>query len=156
MKKEWIMRFYRLCAAFAALLLLAVLPIRVSASTSGADLVTTMSGGCCGSYGPVSYTATVTNKGPDAAQNLVVTDTYGPARFVSLGWTFGIASCTYPPVGGIACKAGSLASGGVAYLTVTVRPMCLGGNQLLSNNATASASNANTSSAGITRRCSAP
>jgi uncharacterized repeat protein (TIGR01451 family) len=143
------MRLSRLFAALAALLLLAVLPTHVSAGTS-ADLATTMSG-CCG-----SYTVTVTNYGPAAAQNLVVTDSYIPARFLSVTGLFGVA-CTTPAVGGyapIVCTTGSLASNAVVKVTMNLQPLCVGGhNQLLSNSATASATNASTSNARVVGRC---
>jgi len=133
----------------------------VATTSSEADLATTMvATGIPNNWGSVvSFTATVTNKGPDRAVNVVVTDTWTTlSTFTSVIWPFGVASCTTPPHGGrgsIVCKAGSLAPGGVVKLTVNLRAECFH-NQFLANTASATSSTpdpnpANNTASGVLR-----
>src|SRR6266542_6790695 len=82
----------------------------------------------------LTYTINVVNNGPNAATNVVVTDTL-PA-----GVTFGSSSpsCVEAPVGTLTCSLGGLASGANKSLTiqVTVLPSATGP---LTNTATVSA-----------------
>lgn len=95
----------------------------------GANLVTTMSAssGTILSGHSVSYTITVTNKGPLDAASLTFTDTLPSlTAFQSFaapsGWT-----CTTPAVGGsgmVSCTADALSSGADAQFTLTINVPC--------------------------------
>lgn len=117
---------------------------RTATTTTEADLATTMTSTGWGSYRfPVSFTTTITNNGPYPAQNVVVGDSFIPATFTNVVWTFGVGSCTTPPPGGvgtITCTTGSLAPGGVAKLTVNLVTRCWSLGQFLTNTATATSS----------------
>ncbi|MFG2819837.1 CARDB domain-containing protein [Kitasatospora sp. NPDC048365] len=76
----------------------------------------------------LTYTVTVRNNGPTAAEGVVVTDTV-PAngRFVSAATSRG--SCVTPPVGStdsVTCTVGTLASGGTVTVTLVVRALGTG------------------------------
>lgn len=63
----------------------------------------------------LNYTVTVTNNGPDTAENVVVTETL-PA-----GMTFvSTSGCAEDPVGVPTCSLGTIASGNMASFTVSV------------------------------------
>ena len=117
---------------------------RAGSTTTEADLATTMTATGWGSYRfPASFTTTITNNGPDPAQNVVVSDSFIPATFTNVVWTFGVGSCTTPPLGGvgtITCTTGSLAPGGVAHLTVNLVTRCWSLGQFLTNTASATSS----------------
>lgn len=112
-----------------------------AATSSEADLVMTMAASGLAAPGePVSFRATVTNDGPDTAQNVVVTDTSIPTTFINVTWPFGVASCTTPRLGGvgtITCNAPSLAPGFSLTLTVNLRARCWSNGQAVWNGATA-------------------
>jgi uncharacterized repeat protein (TIGR01451 family) len=89
----------------AALALLAVAlawPVSASAANPSADLATTLSGSPAHAYGYVYFRITVTNNGPDAADNVVITDATPPRS------TFYCASGTSSACGavpaGVTCK----------------------------------------------------
>jgi endo-1,4-beta-xylanase len=95
----------------------------------GANLVTTVSAssGSIGSGKPLTFTATVTNQGPNDAANLTFTETT-PATTLLMsfaapaGW-----SCTAPAFmtgGMVSCAAANLANGASAQFTMTVRTSC--------------------------------
>jgi hypothetical protein len=87
------------------------------------------------------FTVTVTNNGPDAAQNLVVTDNFQAANFAGFTWPFpNSCTTTTPPRGGtIVCTAGSLDLGQHVTLTVTLKAACFH-NQIMFNGASATSS----------------
>jgi uncharacterized repeat protein (TIGR01451 family) len=72
----------------------------------------------------LTYTLTVDNFGPSAAEDVVVTDTL-PA-----GVIFGAASATQGScaelLGSVRCELGTIASGAAATVTITVTPMTTG------------------------------
>ncbi|MGW6918242.1 RCC1 domain-containing protein [Kitasatospora sp. NPDC054939] len=80
----------------------------------------------------LTYTVTVRNHGPAAAQGVVLTDKLpGAARFVSAGTSTG--TCTTPPVGTsdtVTCALGTLAAGATATVTVTVRVVSAAGREI--------------------------
>ncbi|HEX9984262.1 MAG TPA: DUF11 domain-containing protein [Thermoanaerobaculia bacterium] len=72
----------------------------------------------------VSFQLTIGNAGPDAAENVTMTDILpGDLTFVSLNQTSGpVLSCTTPAVGAggtITCTTASLATGAIATFTLT-------------------------------------
>jgi uncharacterized repeat protein (TIGR01451 family) len=111
---------------------------RIEVVASSADLSLTKSD----SPDPVTvgqeltYTITVSNAGPDAAQNVSVTDTL-PA-----GVTFGSASASQGTCSGTAtvtCSLGTIAASGSATVTIKVTPTAAG---TLSNTASVSSTTA--------------
>lgn len=91
----------------------------------------------------ISYTLTLTNAGPNAAANVVVTDVL-PASllFVSITTPAGF-SCTTPAVGAngtITCNAATLANGATATFTLTVRVASGSTSGSVTNSASASSS----------------
>jgi uncharacterized repeat protein (TIGR01451 family) len=67
---------------------------------------------------PLTYTVTVTNKGPDAAPNAKVTDTLNhPASVVSVKSTQGTCTKTLP----MTCQLGTVKAGGKVTITVKVK-----------------------------------
>ncbi|MBV8954549.1 MAG: DUF11 domain-containing protein, partial [Solirubrobacterales bacterium] len=72
---------------------------------------------------PLTYTITVSNHGPATAANPVVTDVFGAAvKIVSMHAAGG--SCS--KVRSVVCKLASLASGGVARITIVAAPETVG------------------------------
>jgi uncharacterized repeat protein (TIGR01451 family) len=128
----------------AVLAFVALPALPASADTPSADLATTMEATGNAIFGDyVSFTATVTNEGPNHAEDVVVSDNFLPATFagVSASAPSG-ASCTGPPVGGIGtitCTTRVLAPGRAMKITVRLRSRALH-NQLLSNAANAASS----------------
>jgi large repetitive protein len=121
-------------------------PAARATTTPSADLATTMSPTRGFTYygSPVNFTATVTNNGPAAAQNLVVTDNFSVATFRNVSWSVpsGAASCTHPPFGGhgtITCTTGALQPGQAMSIIVGLTARCFP-NQLMGNSATATSS----------------
>jgi len=108
--------------------------VRSSQRTPEADLATTMSPtrGFTNYGNRVSFTATVTNEGPNTAQNVVVTDSFFTASFVSVSGP----GCTPPP---ITCTTASLAPGHSITITVGLVVRAIH-NQLMGNSATATSS----------------
>jgi len=91
----------------------------------------------------INYTLTLTNAGPNAAANVVVTDVL-PASllFVSITTPSGF-SCTTPAVGAngtITCNAATLANGATATFTLTVRVASGSTSGSATNSASASSS----------------
>jgi uncharacterized repeat protein (TIGR01451 family) len=84
---------------------------------------------------PVTYTVTVSNVGPSAAQGITLTDTFTKnAGYVSFTVTHGVLSCTAKPAKGtVICTLGSLAVGDYASVTIIVKPTAKG---TLTNTAT--------------------
>ena len=72
----------------------------------------------------LTYTVTVTNLGPSAATNVVMTDTLpGGVNFVST--TSSQGTCT-PGAGSVTCSLGALAMNGSATVTIVVTPTAAG------------------------------
>lgn len=85
--------------------------------------------------GNVTYTLTVTNNGPGAANNVVVTDTLpGSATFVSATPSQG--ACPAPAGGVLTCNLGAINNGLNATITVVATPTATG---TLTNTASATA-----------------
>jgi len=84
---------------------------------------------------PVTYTVTVSNVGPAAAQGITLTDTFSKnAGYVSVTVTHGALSCMAKPAKGtVICTLGSLAAGDYASLSIVVKPTAKG---TLTNTAT--------------------
>lgn len=90
----------------------------------------------------LTYAITVTNSGPDAAENVSLSDTLPPGTtFVSLaspgGW-----SCTTPAVGAggtVACSNPILAVGSDVFTLTVAVPISTAGGTVLSNTATVAA-----------------
>jgi uncharacterized repeat protein (TIGR01451 family) len=103
----------------------------------GISKTTTSDGAAAGSS--IAYTITLTNNGPDAAANVVVTDTLAAELlFQSISVPAGF-NCTTPAVGAngtITCTAASMASGTTVMFTLVVQ---LTSNAVgpINNNATA-------------------
>jgi uncharacterized repeat protein (TIGR01451 family) len=104
---------------------------------------------------PVAYTITVTNNGPDAANEVIVTDTLPPSLlFQSITAAAGF-TCTTPAAGAtgtITCTGGPIANGATAVFTLntTVAPGATGS---ISNSVSVSSSNSDsngTNSTGTT------
>ena len=88
-----------------------------------ADVATTLVADVAGASpgDTVTYTVTVTNNGPDAATDVVATQTLpGTAVFVSA------PGCTGPVTNTLTCSAGTLANGASQVFTVQVQPQDLG------------------------------
>ncbi|MDP9193352.1 MAG: DUF11 domain-containing protein [Acidobacteriota bacterium] len=103
----------------------------------GITKTTTADGAAAGSS--IAYTITLTNNGPDAAANVVVTDTL-PAEllFQSISVPSGF-NCTTPAVGAtgtITCTAASMASGTTVTFTLVVQ-LTASAVGPINNNATA-------------------
>lgn len=76
---------------------------------------------------PLTYTITVTNKGPDAATNVVVTDTLpGTVNLVSTTPSAPTCDATVTSVTIVACDLGALIKGASATVTILVTPTVLG------------------------------
>ena len=93
------------------------------ASGPQADVATTLIADVAGVApgGTVTYTVTVTNNGPNAATDVVATQTLpGTATFVSA------AGCTGPVTNTLTCSVGTLANGASQVFTVQVQPQDLG------------------------------
>ena len=84
----------------------------------------------------LTYTLTLTNQGPDDAENLVLTDTLW-ASVDYLGSDLLGLPCPDPVDGELVCTLDQLASGDSATLTVWVTPMVV---ENVENHATLSAS----------------
>jgi uncharacterized repeat protein (TIGR01451 family) len=96
---------------------------------SSADLALAKSGSLSGTT--ATWTLTVTNAGPGAAQNVVVTDSL-PSRTTLASASPG---CTVPSAGTVRCSADSIASGGTASFTI-VTTLTGKGNGWITNSAT--------------------
>lgn len=104
--------------------------------TTLSDLTIVKSGPAAATFGrPFDYTVTVTNNGPDPAENLVVTDdlpngvTFNSATFAKSSPS-GSGSCAQAG-GTVTCNVGSLASGGTATVTVTINVTTTGTDDLV-------------------------
>ncbi len=84
--------------------------------------------------GPITYTITVTNKGPATAHNVVVSDPI-PASISSASATPSQGSCS----GSFTCDLGDIASGSSA--TITIHGTVSTGDSSVSNTASASSDN---------------
>ena len=71
--------------------------------------------------GTLTYTISVTNKGPSTANQVTVTNTL-PASFAFLSATSTQGTCSNANNGNIICSVGTLANGASATITVRVRP----------------------------------
>jgi uncharacterized repeat protein (TIGR01451 family) len=81
----------------------------------------------------VTYTVTVTNKGPDAAPEAKVTDTLNaPVRIVSVRTTQGSCTKTNP----MSCQLGTIPAGGEVTITVVVKHRRAGKGQVNAASAT--------------------
>jgi uncharacterized repeat protein (TIGR01451 family) len=114
-----------------------------SAKAASADLATTVSpNGWRMMMGPVTFTATVTNDGPDYADNVVISDNWsgGMSTFQSVSATAPSgASCTAPRVGTrgtVTCTTSSLAPDHSMTVRVTVRDMLIVARAPLEDTAT--------------------
>jgi uncharacterized repeat protein (TIGR01451 family) len=92
---------------------------------------------------PVAYTITVTNNGPDAASEVIVTDTLPPSLLFQSITPAATFTCTTPAAGTtgtITCTGGPLANGATAVFTLntTISPSATGS---ISNSASVSSSN---------------
>ncbi|MFD0277000.1 hypothetical protein ACFVHB_24265 [Kitasatospora sp. NPDC127111] len=80
----------------------------------------------------LTYTVTVRNSGPTAAENVTLTDTVpANARFVSA--TPGAGSCTTPPAGStdtVKCSLGTVASGASVSTTIVVKAVAGSGSTI--------------------------
>ena len=86
--------------------------------------------------GPLSYTVTVSNAGPDGATNVVVSDTL-PAGVTFVSTT----GCTNDPTGVPTCTLGNIAASGMASYTITVT-VDAGTTGTITNNASVSSDTA--------------
>jgi hypothetical protein len=130
---------------------------RASATSPSADLATTItpSGfGLMSNNFTLPIIVTVTNHGPDSADDVVVTDDWG-----SFSTWFSVAgpNCTSPHRGEVICTTPSLLAGDSITISLTVRVL-LFHNQLFSDSATATSStpdlNTANNSASVVRRIS--
>lgn len=135
-----------LIPALAASAIVAAPALPASASAPSADLATTISpAGSRLVMGPVTFTITVTNKGPNYADKVVVSDNwFGWASFQSAGATATAGtSCSAPPVGTrgtVTCTTSSLKPGDSMTMWVTVRAELLTARGILQDTATATSS----------------
>lgn len=97
-----------------------------------ADVALTMTGSVAPIYvgGDLTYTITVTNRGPYGATNVVVTDTL-PASVTFISATPSQGSCTNI-AGVVTCNLGVLTNGASALITILVSPTAVG---LITNSA---------------------
>jgi uncharacterized repeat protein (TIGR01451 family) len=126
--------------------------LSASAASPSADLATTMrayGSNVLGGYD--FYAITVTNSGPDAASDVIMTDniplsmwTRYPTTFVRVGSNSTFAplpqsvSCTTPRVGStgtVSCTTGSLASGAAMTVWIEIRTGFYINNQLFADTA---------------------
>jgi len=91
--------------------------------------------------GTLTYTATITNNGPDAASGVAFTDTLPAVTFVSVSATQG--SCAQS-LGVVSCSIGALANAASATVTMVVTPTAAGA---LSNTASVTATESDPSAA---------
>ena len=90
----------------------------VDLSSTSADLGVTLAGGGSSVTGDnTTFTAQITNSGPSAATDVVLT-AQPPASGVIVSATSTLGTCSI--VGGISCPIGSMASGATATVTLTV------------------------------------
>ena len=102
--------------------------ITVSSQTADLAIVKTASPGTIQAGDLLTYTLAVTNNGPDAANDVIVSDTVSsfsgtPTATASQG------ACSVPGSGGtrnIVCNLGSLANGASANVTISLRPTAAG------------------------------
>ena len=85
----------------------------------------------------LTYTITVTNKGPATATGMTVTDV-PPIGVTFVSATSAQGTCTTDALGRVVCSIGSLASSGVASITLVVTPLAAG---VITNIASVSALN---------------
>jgi uncharacterized repeat protein (TIGR01451 family) len=88
----------------------------------------------------LTYTLNVTNQGPDAATNTVVSDAT-PVGTTFVGYTTSVGTCTTPIVGAagtLKCNVGSLANGAKATVTMTVKDTAAAGTTLTNRASTSS------------------
>jgi uncharacterized repeat protein (TIGR01451 family) len=126
------------------------------ARAQSADLATTISASqprpIVGSY--ESFTITVTNKGPDTAQSVAVSDSWTAfSTFVGVSASAPLgAMCTAPPVGSrgaVTCTTRSLAHSASITVVLTVRVEGFT-NQLLQDTASATSTTSDPNSANNT------
>jgi len=104
----------------------------------------------------ITYTQSVTNNGPDAATNVMVSQTL-PASvgYVSISAPAGF-TCTTPAAGAsgtINCASPSLANGATANFTLVVKVLALSGSvteTLVASSSTSDSNNANNSAQAVT------
>ena len=89
----------------------------------------------------LTYTITVANFGPSAADNVQVTDPLPPGTFFSSATTSQGSCPSTPPVGTngtVTCNLGTMASGGTATVTIVVQTGCITTPATRTNTATVS------------------
>lgn len=167
-----------LTSAFAAIAFLAAPTLPANAADPTADLATTITAqGTTHLGGGIGYTITVTNDGPDAASNVVMTDQIPrsmwsryPTTFLCVGsvappgtpWCSlplpPEVSCITPPVGStgtVTCSTSSLAPGASMRIFMAIRAGAYLPHQLAIDTATAASTTTdpnpanNTASAGV-------
>ena len=70
--------------------------------------------------GNITYTVTVTNNGPDSADNVVITDDYDEASTTFVTATPSQGTCNAPAGGSFNCNLGTLNNGANATITVVL------------------------------------
>ena len=138
-----IRRKFALVLPLAAMAFLATPALPAGAAIPSADLATTITAhGTHVQGGYIGYTITVTNNGPDAASNVIMTDhiplsmwsrypttfyCVGSVAPVGQGWCGPLpkrVSCTAPPVGSpgtVSCTKSSLAPGASKTIEMAIR-----------------------------------
>jgi uncharacterized protein len=156
-------RRFAVITPLAVMAFLATSALPASAASASADLATTIAAhGTNVQGGSIGYTITVTNNGPDAASDAIMTDhipasmwSRYPTTFYCVGsvkpvgtpgWCGPLpssVSCTTPPVGStgtVSCTTSSLAPGASMTIEMAIRVGFYFSFQLVQDTATATSS----------------